>query len=156
MKNCKNCKNCSKGQSHFKPPRLALPLQELIDPTRHSVEQRMDHVWSKFGCGKDGRGMSRYKTKHNKAGGKVTVPSHKGEYTSIVLYLQSNIPPPNAGESPQKKSICRCKKFVIDKILYIDHHGITWTLEFILVLAFHICFREIRTNVQKGKAISNP
>src|SRR6185437_16899784 len=89
MKNCKNCKNCSKGQSHFKPPRLALPLQELIDPTRHSVEQRMDHVWSKFGCGKNGRGMSRYKTKHNKAGGKVR-RSHRTRENTHLLSCISN------------------------------------------------------------------
>ena len=53
----------------------------------------------------------------------VKIPETEEEYTSIVLYLQSNVLPPNAGESPQKKSnfIRRCKKFEIDdnNILYV-------------------------------------
>jgi transposase InsO family protein len=49
------------------------------------------------------------------------IPETEEEYKSIVLYLQSNILPPNAKESPQKKSnfIRRCKQFQVDEeILY--------------------------------------
>lgn len=53
----------------------------------------------------------------------VTKIETEEEYKSIVLYLQSNILPTNAEESPQKKSnfIRRCKQFEVDdeEILYV-------------------------------------
>ena len=50
------------------------------------------------------------------------IPETEEEYKSIVLYLQSNILPLKAKESPQKKSnfVRRCKQFEVDEeILYI-------------------------------------